>query len=265
MISDAAATALCALPGDTPFLRRDAVRSGLSERGLLELVRAGLLRQPLRGVLLCAHVPDDVISRAAAARLVLPEGSALCRRTAAWLYGVDARPPGSHREVAPTECVVAVGQSLIRRTGLHCYVTDLTDDDIVDVGGVPCTTPSRTAIDLARWSNPGMGLAVLDAMTRQGLINPEELLAQVERWHGDRFVAQARRLIILCNPLAESFGESWLRLRFHDAGFPTPELQISLADREGVEVYRLDLGYPHIRHSWEYDGEQYHLGLAARC
>jgi hypothetical protein len=56
-------------------------------------------------------------------------------------------------------------------------------------------------------------------------------------------------------------GESWLRLRFHDAGFPTPELQISLADRNGVEVYRLDLGYPRIRHSWEYDGEQYHLGL----
>lgn len=107
--------------------------------------------------------------------------------------------------------------------------------------------------------------AVLDAMARQRLIDPDELLVLVERWRGDRYVDQARRLITLCDPLAESFGESWLRLRVHDAGFPTPELQIPLPDADGVEVFRLDLGYPSLRHSWEYDGEEFHLGLQAEA
>jgi len=32
-----------------------------------------------------------------------------------------------------------------------------------------------------------------------------------------------------------------------------------------VEVYRLDLGYPKLRHSREYDGEECHLGLGAEA
>jgi len=110
-----------------------------------------------------------------------------------------------------------------------------------------------------------MGLGALDAMARAGLVTPEELLLVVERWRGDRFVAQARRLIGLCDPRAESYGESWLRLRLHDAGFSAPELQICLADDDGVEVRRLDLGYPRQRYGLEYDGEEHHAGLAAEA
>ena len=87
----------------------------------------------------------------------------------------------------------------------------------------------------------------------------------MERWKGRRFVDQARRLINSCDPLAESYGESWLRLRFLDAGFPRPQLQISVVDADGVEVYRLDLGYPDLRCSWEYDGEEFHHGPAAEA
>jgi hypothetical protein len=264
VLSSSAVSVLDALP-TTPFLRRDAVRSGLPERALMELVTAGTLRQPLRGVLVRADLPDDVATRAAAVRQVLPDGAALCRRTAAWLVGIDARPPGTHRETLAVECAVPVGSSLIRRTGLHCYITDLMAEDIVEVAGLPCTSPARTAVDLARWSAPGMALGVLDAMARLELIDPGELLVLVERWRGDRFVDQARRLIRLCNPLAESFGESWLRLRIHDAGFPAPQLQIPLPDADGVEVFRLDLGYPSLRRSWEYDGEEFHLGLEAEA
>jgi hypothetical protein len=64
-------------------------------------------------------------------------------------------------------------------------------------------------------------------------------------------------------PLVEP--REWLRLRFHDPGFPTPELQISITDRSGREVYRLDLGYPRLRFSGEYDGEEHHRGLAAEA
>ncbi len=161
------------------------------------------------------------------------------------------------------ECAVPLGVTPTRRRGICCHSTDLSADDVVDIGGVACISPERTAIDLARWSMPGVGLAVLDAMARKELIWPPDLLAMTQRWHGDRFIAQARRLIALCDARAESAGESWLRLRFHDAGFPPPDLQISLTDASGVERRRLDLGYRSHRHAWEYDGEAHHRGQEA--
>jgi len=95
------------------------------------------------------------------------------------------------------------------------------------------------------------------------LIDVAELLDLADRWRGDRFIARARRLIGLCDPRAESAGESWLRLRFADAGFPVPELQIPLVDESGAEARRLDLGYQEYRYAWEYDGEEHHRGAAA--
>jgi AbiEi antitoxin C-terminal domain len=264
MISRLGAATLDALPAE-PFLRSACMPSGISLAGTEELLEAGLLRQPLRGVLVRSDLPDSVELRAAQVRLVLPEGAALCRATSAWLLGIDARPVGAHRRLPTVECAVPVGREPVRRPGVQCFVTDLRADDVTEIAGLPCTSPARTAIDLARWSTPGMGLAILDAMARRALIDPLDLRERVERWRGDRFIGQARRLISFCDPLAESYGESWLRLRFLDAGFPLPHLQISVVDDAGVEVYRLDLGYPQFRYSWEYDGEEFHLGLEAEA
>ena len=185
--------------------------------------------------------------------------------TAAWLRGVDARPLGAHRQAPPLECAVPRGRTPLRRPGVRCYTTDLVAEDVEEVQGLPCTTVQRTAIDLARWSGPGLALGILDAMARRRLVVPEELLCLVERWAGDRHVGQARRLIALCDPASESYGESALRLRFLDAGFPPPELQIPLTDTGGVERRRLDLGYRKKRYAWEYDGEEYHSGLDAEA
>ncbi|MBK8076557.1 MAG: hypothetical protein IPK24_13575 [Kineosporiaceae bacterium] len=142
----------------TPFLRRAAVDSGHSRRALSQLLEEGLLREPLRGVLVRADAEDDVGLRAAAAALVLPPGAAVCRATAAWLFGIDARRPGTHRDLPPLECAVPIGHSPVRRPEIRCYTTDLRDEDLTTVQGVRCVRPARTAIDLARWSMPGVGL-----------------------------------------------------------------------------------------------------------
>jgi hypothetical protein len=261
ILSDDEAAVLGALP-DRPFLVRDILQAGVPERALRPLIASGRLRRPFKGVLIPADRADALETRAAAVQLVLPDGAALCRVTAAWLLGIDARPLGKHHDDPPLQCAVPLGTTPLRRPGIECFVTDLVDEDVVEIAGLPCVTPARTAVDLARWSMPGTGLGVLDAMARERLIDRENLLILVERWRGDRFVGQARRLIALCDPRAESPGESWLRLRIHDAGFPAPELQISLVDEDGVEVRRLDLGYLERRYGLEYDGEEYHLGRA---
>jgi hypothetical protein len=240
-----------------PFLRRVAVANGMSRRMLTDLLASGVLRQPLYGVLVDSRVPDSLPLRAACVTLVLPPGAAVCRRTAAWLYGVDCRGPGEQHEVPVAECVVPKIGNPVRRYGVRGYEAHLPPEDVCVVDGVLCTTPLRTAIDLARFLPPFLGLAAIDAMAHHGLVDPAALAVRVEDWRGDKFVAQARRLIALCEPKTESFGESWLRLRVVDAGFPAPTAQINLPD-DASPRWRLDLGYPELKVGLEYDGEKYH-------
>ena len=101
-----------------------------------------------------------------------------------------------------------VGRTSLRRPGVRCFVADLTPADLCTIGSVPFTTPERTVMDLARWLPPHMGLACLDAMAGRGLVDPARLAVPIERWHGERFVDQARYLIKHCEPRTESYGES---------------------------------------------------------
>lgn len=71
-------------------------------------------------------------------------------------------------------------------------------------------------------------------------------------------IVQARELIGWVEPLTESPGESWLRLRLLDAGFPRPQAQVPLRDERGHVMFRLDLGYPAQRVGVEYDGRDWH-------
>jgi hypothetical protein len=108
-----------------------------------------------------------------------------------------------------------------------------------------------------------MGLASADALAAAGLIDPVEVSAKLDRWSRQRFIKQARRLSAWIEPLAESFGESWLRLRILDAGFPRPVAQIPILDSRERVVYRLDLGWPDRRIGIEYDGVEFHSSRAA--
>jgi len=109
------------------------------------------------GGYLRADQPDDLPARAAAVALVLPHGASLCRTTAAWLYGVDARSPGTQATTPDVECVVAPGRQPLRRPGLRCWTASLIPDDVQFIEGLPVTTPQRTALDCARYLSPGNG------------------------------------------------------------------------------------------------------------
>ena len=186
--------------------------------------------------------------------IVLPEGAAVSRRTAAWLHGVDARMPGEHHLPVRLECTVPTGVEPVSRLGMKCYAAPLDDSDVTEVCGAPCTTPRRTALDLLRWLPPHMGLGAADALAHLGLVTTDELRQEVERWPGMPGIAKARSLAGLVEPLTESFGESWLRLRVVDAGFPVPRAQIELCDAEGYVRFRLDMGWDEVRIALEYAG-----------
>ena len=249
--------------GNAPFTAAQARAAGLSRGRLNRLLEKDLLEAVLYGVYKRRGAPLDLAGRARAVALVLPPGSAVVRRTAAWLLGVDARPPDERGVPMEVECAVLLGTTPIRRPHIRCYQTEFEPSDLMEHLGLATTNPTRTSADLLRWEGRPMGFAATDALAAAGLIEPVEVLDLLDRWPGHRFVHQARQLASWLEPLTESFGESWLRLRILEAGFPRPTAQIPIIDHHGRCVYRLDLGWPDLRIGIEYDGDEFHSGPAA--
>lgn len=243
---------------------RELRAAGTSWAAMHRLVESGEYTQPFRSVLARRAALDEPGVRARAVATVLPPGAAVCRETAAWLHGIDARPPGLHLRPPALHCVVPPGTSRVRRPGQRCWISDLSHDDVEVVHGVPVTTPGRTALDLARHSPRFVALAAVDAFAHQGLVDPRDLLARSRRMAGARNIARARFVLEQCEPATESAGESWLRLRLVEADLPRPTAQIRIRDRHGREVYRIDMGYPKARVGVEYDGEEFHHRTGAQ-
>lgn len=247
-----------ALPLHSPFTSRQYRDAGGTYDELRGLLKARVLRRVVRGVFVSPAVPDTLDLRVRVAALMLPPGGVLARTGAAWVYGIDARPPGFEQRPLVLETAVPAGVQPVRVAGIRCFVEHLEENDIADVDGVPATTPLRTAVDLARWLPRGEALAAVDALAHRDLVDIDAYAAALDRWKGYAFVQQAREIAAIADRRSESWGESVTRLRLHDAGFDMPDLQVPV-HIGGVE-YRLDFGWRTRRKALEYDGAHWHSG-----
>lgn len=78
-----------------------------------------------------------------------------------------------------------------------------------------------------------------------------------ERYPGRRGIRQARKVIDLVDPGAESPRETWLRLLLIRAGFPRPTTQIPVHNQYGTLVAVLDMGWENLKIAAEYDGDHH--------
>ncbi len=131
----------------------------------------------------------------------------------------------------------------------------------MEVDGIVVTTPLRTTTDLLRKLWRPYALAAADGMAHAGLVEVPEVVEAVGRLKGFPGIVQARSLAHLIEPLAQSAGESWQRLRLLDAGFPRPTAQHPVRMPDGSFRY-LDLAYPHLLVASEYDGREFHTMAA---
>lgn len=240
-----------------PFTRKDLGQLDLTRHQLDRLLTAGFVVEPVRGAYLDVRASGDPLAVAAAASLVLPPHVVACRGLAAFIHGVDPRGPALDTSPVPLQGLVPASNRTPKWRGTSIFEAPLAAHDVMEIGGVLVTTPERTALDCARYLSPPMALAVLDRMAGQGLVDPEVLRVRIEEFKGDRGVGQARYLIVHIEADAESYGESWFRLRLLDAGFPRPDVQIWVPE-ERPGAMRLDLGWEGLRLAGEYDGEEFH-------
>jgi hypothetical protein len=243
----------------TTFTKAEALAHGVSEYDWRVLVRDRGVRRLVAGVYADAASPDTMQLRLSAVSRVLPDGVVVARRSASWVLGVDALDPRGYPATPPVE-VLATEPALRLRRGLVTSFSadDLRDDDVVTIDGVRLTSPLRTACDLGRFVPRPQALAAIDSFLHAGLVTPEQLANETPRWRRRRGVRQLEELARIADPLCESPGESRMRLRAIDAGFPAPECQIPIHDLTGHVRYRLDLGYRDRRIGMEYDGEDFH-------
>jgi REase_MTES_1575/Transcriptional regulator, AbiEi antitoxin len=253
--------------GGLPFTTSEAAAEGLGQSRLRALVRHGIVRRMLRGVYVDADLPDSVELRVAAVLKVVAPDAIICRRTAAWLYGVDTFALQEQDEPPPIETLRPSESRATRLAGADGHVQTVLAGDVVMHHGVRVTSPLATAVHLARHLHRPLGLSALDAMCHAELITVPDLLAAVDRYPHHPGIVKARDLAGLVEPATESPPESWLRLRLVDAGLGSPVPQVQVDD--GSRTYRVDLAYldplPNGRFlALEYDSDQWHSTLQQR-
>ncbi len=124
----------------------------------------GLVRRVYRETYRRTDCPEDAALRARAAANALPVALrgrvALARQCAAWVYGCAPPPPllsvvTDHRR--RTTAVPAFGATTMHQVALGPFDVNL-------VGGVPVTTPLRTALDIAVHGPESTAVDILAAL-----------------------------------------------------------------------------------------------------
>ncbi len=228
------------------FLARDVLAAGLLTRNQLE---SRAWRRLFRGVHADASLPDTHGTRIAGAALVVPDGAVFAGRTAAYLLGADALV-----EVGgPVEVIVPEAARFGPLIGLRIRRTSLPITDVRTVGRYTCTTPLRTAVDIARYEDVPASVVALDVLLSRGLVRARDLGEVAALLPPGRGSVRARQAVDLADERAESPPESVLRVLLRFAGL-SPVPQYVVRDAEGRFVARVDLAFPELRVAVEYDG-----------
>jgi hypothetical protein len=184
----------------TPFTWPMARDLGWSRSDLRIAVDTREVRKVMRNVYLRTDIEDTQAVRAAAARLVLSPFTVARDRTAAWLLGVDTFEYQELEILPPLETCVFRGHNRTRRAEVDGGVRDLRPHDVMTVAGVRCTTPLRTALDLACHQSRRRALAALDAFMHHHGLSHFEMQRELTRYFRRRGVVQARQLVPLADP-----------------------------------------------------------------
>lgn len=228
-------------------------------RGSVAIADGVLTKQQLRGpawqrlfhdiyVRACATVDHLTLCKAAA--LLLPACGALSHRSAALLHNANVLALGQ-----PVEATTPAG--LRSQRGLRVVRSRLDAPDVWRRGGLPVTSPLRTAFDLARNPDPFEAVVGLDALLFRRAFTVQALrsyLGAHGRWTGVRAAVAA---LDLARPEVESPMETRMRIAIVLAGLPEPVVQYDVVSPRGSFVARLDLAYPKQRIGLEYDGDHH--------
>jgi hypothetical protein len=244
-------------------LARELVQNGLSPVDIRSAVGAGTLRRLRRGAYVDAVVLDADLIRLhrqlISATLKQGHPGAVVSHGSGAVLRDLAVPRSALDCVHLSRDRQGGGQ---RRAWLQVHGHPLPPEHVDMVGTVPTTSLPRTVIDLACSLPLVDAVAVGDGALRLGatLDDLVQVLAAVGPRRG---IGTARRALDLLDPRSESYGESVSRVLLHQHDVVAPLPQVSVFDRRGAFVGRVDLAWPALGVIGEFDGRvKYGRGLA---
>lgn len=174
---------------------------------------------------------------------------------ALWRYPIIGRWPDAVHVTLGS----ASGQRSSARVVRH--VTDLPDEDVVELDGLLVTSPLRTLVDLARAAPFATGVAAIDcALAEFGsargvapFVERDALLDRAARLAGQRGVRRLRKVIDFADSRSGSSGESHSRVQIARLRLPQPDLQVEIVDLDG-RAWHSDFGWLKYRMLGEFDG-----------
>lgn len=194
---------------------------GLGRRQRLRALHEGWLIAVASGVYVVAGSVDSVERRLHTGLLRLGPDAVVSHEAAARLHRFDRTPPDAVQFTVPR---AARGGG----TGLRVHSTEtFGPTDRLRVDGFPCTSATRTIIDLARIGRPRSRVeAAIDSAVRSGASSPIVLANRLAELRGTGW--RGARLIDALLP--DSGGHSPLERRFlrliRTAGLPRPTTQV---------------------------------------
>ncbi|MFC5060947.1 hypothetical protein [Actinomycetospora atypica] len=221
-----------------PFRHTDLVRSGaLTRHHLVD----GRFHRLFPGVSVDRDVVVTMAVRAAGAVLLHPD-AVVMGHAAAGLWDAEADP-----DDVTVDLAVGAGG---RRTspGLRLHRVDLPDEEVAPRrSGVRCTTPARTAFDLARWLPRGEAVVAIDALAARTGLPLDDVRAIVAAHPGQRDVLAVEPVLVQVDPRSRGAAQSRRRVRLLARGVPVPRVDQRLLDADGARVADLPLAWPEAR------------------
>ena len=219
------------------FRGSHAVAAGLVTRGRLRGPR--FLRLLPDVYCRAAAEPPDLLLRSLAAYRLVEGRGVLSGHSAAACSTPTAHPAVTRLPRSPSSAATCV-----RIRAWWCAATCCVDDEITHVRDVACTTPLRTAFDLARGADLDEAVVAVDRLANRHRFHPDRLLDLHARYRGRRGVARVPAVVALASPYAGSPMETRLRLLIVAAGLPPPEVQWVVQDAATRTAFWLDLAWP---------------------
>lgn len=237
--------------------RSEVMALGIPSSTLDRMVVKGLLERPRPGVFTLPGLSDDHLTMLHIASRKL--GAVASHMSAAVIHGLT-----EPKWVKPTVSVPRRRTKDLVGVTVH-QSTDMTDDHIEVVGGLPVTKPERTVIDLAAVLAQDHLASIVDNGLAGGRIDLEllnELHAELGR-KGKPGTVKMRAILaprIQGQAAPESELERRLLVLIRDSGLPEPESQFHpewLRPTRG----RVDFAYPSSRLIVEGDSRRWHTML----
>lgn len=222
-------------------------------------IRTGIWSAPLRGVVALVGAAEinsgdsrfvpgrrrHALDCAAAA--LLNDQHVVCEASATILHGLPTLAVPARPELSVPR------KRATHRNGSRTAV--LTPGETTAWFGVPVTDIARTIVDSARHDRRD-GLLAADAALHEELVTVELIEAALDGARSRRGIRQAREVLALAEPKAESPLETLTRLAIHDSGLPMPEPQVEIEVPGRRRPLRVDLMWPGHRLILEVDGRE---------